>query len=42
MPPPIIVDGLLGLDFFHLQVLTLNFRKGEISCANRTAALLSL
>ena len=31
LPPPAIVDGLLGLDFFRLQVLTLNFRKGEIS-----------
>lgn len=30
LPPPAIVDGLLGLDFFRLQILTLNFRKGEI------------
>ena len=29
-PPPAVVDGLLGLDFFRLQVLTLDFRKGEI------------
>ena len=29
--PPSIVDGLLGLDFFRLQILILDFRAGEIS-----------
>jgi len=30
LPPSAGVDGLLGLDFFHNQALTLDFRTGTI------------
>ena len=30
LPPSAGVDGLLALDFFRQQILTLNFRKGKI------------
>jgi hypothetical protein len=33
LPPSAGVDGLLGLDFFRDQVLTLNFRNGLITLA---------
>ena len=31
MPGPDDLDGVLGLDFFRDQVLTLDFQKGEIT-----------
>jgi hypothetical protein len=31
LPPATNLDGLLGLDFFRGQVLTINFQKGEIT-----------
>jgi hypothetical protein len=31
LPPGSAVDGLLGLDFFRNQVLTLDFRAGQIT-----------
>lgn len=31
LPPEVGVDGLLGLDFFRDQSLTIDFRRGEIS-----------
>ena len=31
LPPSIGIDGLLGLDFFQNQTLTLNFRDGLIT-----------
>ena len=33
LPPSAGVDGLLGLDFFEGQRLTIDFRKGEVSLA---------
>ena len=30
-PPSVTVDGLLGLDFFRGQTLTIDFRTGEIT-----------
>lgn len=33
LPPATGVDGVLGLDFFRRQRLTLNFRRGRISLA---------
>ena len=33
LPPSTGVDGVLGLDFFRGQRLTINFRKGSISLA---------
>lgn len=31
LPPGTGVDGLLGLDFFRDQTLTIDFRKGELA-----------
>jgi hypothetical protein len=31
LPPSIAADGVLGLDFFRGQVLTLDFARGRIS-----------
>jgi len=31
LPPTAAVDGVLGLDFFHGLILTLDFQKGEIT-----------
>jgi predicted aspartyl protease len=31
LPPSAGVDGLLGLDFFRRQILTLDFQAGEIT-----------
>lgn len=31
LPPSASVDGVLGLDFFRDQVLTIDFRRGEIA-----------
>jgi predicted aspartyl protease len=33
LPPSAGVDGLLGLDFFRGQILTIDFRAGEIKLA---------
>lgn len=33
LPPSAGVDGLLGLDFFREQVLTIDFKKFEVSLA---------
>ena len=33
LPPSAGVDGLLGLDFFRGQSLTLNFRTGQATLA---------
>lgn len=33
LPPSADIDGLLGLDFFRDQVLTIDFRSGEINHA---------
>ena len=33
LPPTASVDGLLGLDFFRGQVLTIDFRAGQITLA---------
>lgn len=33
LPPSAGVDGLLGLDFFRSQTLTIDFRAGEIKLA---------
>jgi predicted aspartyl protease len=33
LPPSAAVDGLLGVDFFRGQVLTIDFRKGSITLA---------
>jgi predicted aspartyl protease len=34
LPQSTGVDGVLGLDFFHDLILTLDFRKGEITVAS--------
>ena len=31
IPPEAGIDGLLGLDFFRSQILTLDFRAGQIA-----------
>jgi hypothetical protein len=33
LPPHAAVDGLLDLDFFRNQVLTVDFQKGQITLA---------
>jgi len=33
LPPSAAIDGLLGLDFFRGQTLTIDFRSGQITLA---------
>ena len=33
LPPTANIDGLLGLDFFRNQILTVDFQKGQITLA---------
>ncbi len=38
LPPSVNVDGLLGLDFFNAQILTIDFQRNEITLDPGTLA----